>query len=297
MRRGLPHPQERAERSRPGPPAWATRAASPPTLRPTRSRSSTSRRPSPPPATSPAWTSCIAMDAASSEFYNDETGKYHFEGEGRESRAPRWSITRSSSTSIPSSPSRTAWPRKTGTAGPSSPAAWRPRAAGGRRPVRHQPERLKKGIEMGAANAILVKVNQIGTLTETLEAIEMAKKAGYACIVSHRSGETEDTTIADLAVAVNAGQIKTGAPAARPHRQVQPAAPYRGRARQRALRRQGRVLQHSLGKRRARGGADSDSPRSRRALLSTIGRWAIWLSAFFMSSKGRRRRCARSCYN
>ena len=73
-------------------------------------------------------------------------------------------------------------------------------------------ERLKKGIELGAANAILVKVNQIGTLTESLEAIEMAKRAGYACIVSHRSGETEDTTIADLAVAVNAGQIKTGAP-------------------------------------------------------------------------------------
>lgn len=73
-------------------------------------------------------------------------------------------------------------------------------------------ERLKKGIEMGAANAILVKVNQIGTLTESLEAIEMAKRAGYACIVSHRSGETEDSTIADLAVATNAGQIKTGAP-------------------------------------------------------------------------------------
>ena len=73
-------------------------------------------------------------------------------------------------------------------------------------------ERLKRGIEMGAANAILVKVNQIGTLTESLEAIETAKRAGYACIVSHRSGETEDSTIADLAVAVNAGQIKTGAP-------------------------------------------------------------------------------------
>ena len=73
-------------------------------------------------------------------------------------------------------------------------------------------ERLKKGIELGAANAILVKVNQIGTLTESLEAIEMAKRAGYACIVSHRSGETEDSTIADLSVAVNAGQIKTGAP-------------------------------------------------------------------------------------
>jgi len=73
-------------------------------------------------------------------------------------------------------------------------------------------ERLSKGIAQGVANAILIKVNQIGTLTETLRAIEMAKRAGYTAIVSHRSGETEDTTIADLVVAVNAGQIKTGAP-------------------------------------------------------------------------------------
>ncbi len=74
-------------------------------------------------------------------------------------------------------------------------------------------ERLARGIEMGVANSILIKVNQIGSLTETLECIEMAKRAGYTCVISHRSGETEDTTIADLAVAVNAGQIKTGAPA------------------------------------------------------------------------------------
>lgn len=73
-------------------------------------------------------------------------------------------------------------------------------------------ERLEKGIKLGVANAILIKVNQIGTLTETLNAIEMAKRAGYTAIVSHRSGETEDTTIADIAVATNAGQIKTGAP-------------------------------------------------------------------------------------
>lgn len=73
-------------------------------------------------------------------------------------------------------------------------------------------ERLKKGIEMGAANAILVKVNQIGTLTEAFEAVKLAQEAGYNTIISHRSGETEDTTIADIAVAFNAGQIKTGAP-------------------------------------------------------------------------------------
>lgn len=74
------------------------------------------------------------------------------------------------------------------------------------------PKRLAKGIELGCANAILVKVNQIGSLTEALEAVQMAKQAGYACVMSHRSGETEDVTIADLAVATNAGQIKTGAP-------------------------------------------------------------------------------------
>lgn len=74
-------------------------------------------------------------------------------------------------------------------------------------------ERLEKGIDLGVGNSILIKLNQIGTLTETLNAIEMANRAGYTAVVSHRSGETEDTTIADLVVAVNAGQIKTGAPA------------------------------------------------------------------------------------
>ena len=73
-------------------------------------------------------------------------------------------------------------------------------------------ERLSQGIEKGIANSILIKVNQIGTLTETLDAISMANRAGYTAIVSHRSGETYDTTIADISVAINAGQIKTGAP-------------------------------------------------------------------------------------
>ena len=74
------------------------------------------------------------------------------------------------------------------------------------------PKRLMRGIELGAGNSILIKLNQIGTLTETLDAVEMAHRAGYSAVISHRSGETEDTTIADIAVAVNAGQIKTGAP-------------------------------------------------------------------------------------
>lgn len=73
-------------------------------------------------------------------------------------------------------------------------------------------ERLRQGMEEGAANAILIKPNQIGTLTETMDCVELAKRKGYGIILSHRSGETEDTFIADLAVAVNAGQIKTGAP-------------------------------------------------------------------------------------
>jgi len=74
------------------------------------------------------------------------------------------------------------------------------------------PQRLKRGIDSGVANSILVKVNQIGSLTETLETMALAKESGYTTVISHRSGETEDVTIADLAVATNAGQIKTGAP-------------------------------------------------------------------------------------
>ena len=75
------------------------------------------------------------------------------------------------------------------------------------------PERLQRGIDSRTANALLVKVNQIGSLTETMDAVELAHRSGYRCMMSHRSGETEDTTIADLAVATNCGQIKTGAPA------------------------------------------------------------------------------------
>ena len=73
-------------------------------------------------------------------------------------------------------------------------------------------QRVEKGLELGVANAVLIKLNQIGTLTETLDTIQKANRAGYTAVVSHRSGETEDTTIADLVVGMNAGQIKTGAP-------------------------------------------------------------------------------------
>ena len=95
-------------------------------------------------------------------------------------------------------------------------------------------ERLQRGIDDGVANSILIKVNQIGTLTETLAAIRLARENGYTAVMSHRSGETEDVTIADLAVATGCGQIKTGAPSrTRPRGQVQPAAADRGGARRR----------------------------------------------------------------
>ena len=93
--------------------------------------------------------------------------------------------------------------------------------------------RLKQGIDKGIANSILVKVNQIGTLTETLDAVEMAPAQRATRRDRHRSGETEDATIADLAVATNSGQIKTGRSPIRPRGQIQSTAPYRGRAGQR----------------------------------------------------------------
>ena len=94
------------------------------------------------------------------------------------------------------------------------------------------PERLAEGIDAGVANAILVKVNQIGTLSEALDAIALGARSGYCSVISHRSGETEDATIADIAVATNAGQIKTGrALPLRARRQVQPAPAHRGAAR------------------------------------------------------------------
>ena len=96
------------------------------------------------------------------------------------------------------------------------------------------PSAWREGIEKGVANSILVKVNQIGTLTETLDAVDMAHRAGYTAVMSHRSGETEDATIADLAVATNCGQIKTGSLSPlRPPGQVQPADPHRRRTRPR----------------------------------------------------------------
>ncbi len=153
----------------------------------------------------------LALDVAATELY---AGRALFaQRRGKEPRHPRiWSpLTPSSSPTIRSSPSRTAWRKTIGT-------GWRAltEALGSRCQLVGDDlfvtnvTRLKQGIDQGIANAILVKVNQIGTLSETLDAVRMAQNAGYDAVMSHRSGETEDATIADLAVATNCGQIKTG---------------------------------------------------------------------------------------
>ena len=162
----------------------------------------------------------FAMDAAASELYNDETGKYIFDGEGRLKGSP---VERSADEMIAyykklteKYPLRSiedgldeedweGWVHMTRELGN------RVQLVGDDLFVTNS-ARLQRGIQMGAANAILIKVNQIGTVSEAMKAIETAKRAGYKVIVSHRSGETEDSFIADLAVGVNAGQIKTGAP-------------------------------------------------------------------------------------
>ena len=156
----------------------------------------------------------FAMDPASTEFYNAETGKYVLAGEGRELTSDEmvdyWTalVDEFPIISIEDGMAEEDWD---GWKKLTERIGGRVQLVGDDLFVTNS-KRLKKGIDMGCANAILIKVNQIGSLTETLEAIEMAKQAGYACVMSHRSGETEDSTIADLAVACNTGQIKTGAP-------------------------------------------------------------------------------------
>ena len=156
----------------------------------------------------------FAMDPASTEFYNAETGKYVLAGEGRELASAEmvdyWEalVQKYPIISIEDGMAEEDWD---GWKALTDRIGDKVQLVGDDLFVTN-PKRLAKGIELGCANAILVKVNQIGSLTEALEAVQMAKQAGYACIMSHRSGETEDVTIADLAVATNAGQIKTGAP-------------------------------------------------------------------------------------
>ena len=156
----------------------------------------------------------IALDAAASELYDEKRGMYHFAGEGKDRTTDEMIDYYKRLTekfpifSIEDGLFEDDW------------AGWKKLTEDLGEQVQlvgddlfvTNPKRLQKGIKLGAANAILVKVNQIGTLTETFEAIELAKRSGYRTIISHRSGETEDTMIADIAVAAGAGQIKTGAP-------------------------------------------------------------------------------------
>lgn len=155
----------------------------------------------------------IALDVASSEFYNKETGQYHFDGEDRDASYMldfyEQLVDQFPIVSIEDPFQEEGW------------EDWAKitKALGDRLQFVGDdlfvtnPVRLKKGIDMCAGNSLLVKLNQIGTVSETLDAIELATKNGFTSMVSHRSGETPDTTISDLAVAKNTGQIKTGAPA------------------------------------------------------------------------------------
>ena len=157
----------------------------------------------------------IAIDAAASEMYDDEKGKYILKGEGLEMTSAEFIeyyadlVERYPIVSIEDGLDEEDW------------AGWKlmVEKLGDKIQIMGDDifvtntERLSRGIEEGSANSILIKLNQIGTVTETLDAIEMAKRAGYTAVVSHRSGETADSMIADLVVGVNAGQIKTGAPA------------------------------------------------------------------------------------
>ncbi|MED4071279.1 phosphopyruvate hydratase [Priestia endophytica] len=156
----------------------------------------------------------LAMDVASSELYNKEDGKYHLSGEGvvksseemvswYEELASKYPII-----SIEDGLDENDWE---GHKLLTERIGNKVQLVGDDLFVTNT-SKLSQGIEQGVGNSILIKVNQIGTLTETFDAIEMAKRAGYTAVISHRSGETEDSTIADIAVALNAGQIKTGAP-------------------------------------------------------------------------------------
>ncbi|PAQ13568.1 phosphopyruvate hydratase [Bacillus sp. FJAT-42315] len=156
----------------------------------------------------------LAMDAASSEFYNKEDGKYHLSGEGvvkTSAEMVDWYeelVSKYPIVSIEDGLDENDWE---GHKMLTERIGGKVQLVGDDLFVTNT-EKLAQGIEQGVGNAILIKVNQIGTLTETFDAIEMAKRAGYTAVISHRSGETEDATIADIAVATNAGQIKTGAP-------------------------------------------------------------------------------------
>ncbi|HTE72319.1 MAG TPA: phosphopyruvate hydratase [Actinomycetes bacterium] len=155
----------------------------------------------------------LALDVAATEFYDADAGQYTFEGatKSSEQMAAYYAelVDAYPLVSVEDPMSEEDWPGWTAMTGS---LGSRVQIVGDDLFVTN-PERLARGIRESAANALLVKVNQIGTLTETLDAVDLAHRNGFRCMMSHRSGETEDTTIADLAVATDCGQIKTGAPA------------------------------------------------------------------------------------
>jgi enolase len=155
----------------------------------------------------------LALDVAATEFYDEKTGKYKFEGQERSTdemiKYYEGLVNDFPLVSIEDPLAEDDW---AGWTKITADLGHRIQIVGDDLYVTN-PARLQKGIDLKAGNAILVKVNQIGTLTETLDAVALAQRSGMKAIISHRSGETEDTFIADLAVATNAGQIKTGAPA------------------------------------------------------------------------------------
>ena len=155
----------------------------------------------------------FALDVAATEFYDPESGAYRFEGRDRSADQMAAYYAELASAypivSIEDPMSEEDWD---GWQAITSSLGERLQVVGDDVFVTNV-ERLRRGIQQGAANALLVKVNQVGTLTETLDAVDVAHRSGFRCMLSHRSGETEDTTIADLAVATNCGQLKTGAPA------------------------------------------------------------------------------------
>ena len=220
---------------------WATRAASPRTSTATRTALEVIVEAIAAAGYTPGTDIALALDPATTELYRD--GAYHLEGEGRTLDAAGmveyWVelVDRYPIVSIEDGMAEEDWD---GWVTLTERLGDRVQLVGDDLFVTNS-SRLQKGIELGAGNAILIKLNQIGTLSETLAAMDLAGRSGYASVVSHRSGETEDTFIADLAVATGAGQIKTGAPSRservakynqliRIEEQLGPAASYPGRS-------------------------------------------------------------------
>ncbi len=189
----------------------ATRAASPPTWPRPRTRWPSSSRPGSAAGYRAGEDYWLGLDVASTEFFKD--GKYELHGEGKsfdQAGMVDYLANLVAKFPIVSIEDGCAGRRLRGLEAARPSASARPVQLVGDDLFVTNPVRLKDGIKGGLANSILVKVNQIGSLSETLEAVDMAHRAGYTAVMSHRSGETEDATIADLAVATNCGQIKTG---------------------------------------------------------------------------------------